>query len=632
MAKQNTPPNPQPGLNYLYFLSFFMVLLILTFSHFMRATQPHWGTHVFFLVYALVQALLEVFCFILLGYALHRIAPRWTFKIYAGLLFTFLLAHFANFTLVRLMDVSLSYFFKFFFGRGLDHFRIAFQSMNMNSTMIGLIISSILLVPIAGIAIYWATHQISLKKPLNLSQKQIFCAAGMLGLMLLLLDLIATPHLTCDTHNKYKKTLPLGSTFLSPAAHCIPLASPLSPPRKEEEVQRHLEEISFSKKELSNIYLFVIETLRYDFITPSIAPNMSAFGARHLSPELTYSNANSTHVCWFSIFHSTFPFHWTHVRDRWQGGSVPLQLLKKMGYQIRVYTAADLGYFNMDQILFGKERRLVDAIADFSSHRIEPCERDALAIQALTRDISEHRQGTLFLVFMDSTHSEYSSPAGMQPFQPAATSIDYLAISQSAPDLARLQNRYRNAIHWIDHLIGHYFTSLQQENLYEESLIVMTGDHAEEFFEEGALFHGTHLNDWQTRVPIFYKFPKELPESIASISTHIDIFPSILHILTQDLSWAEMLDGQSIFVPNRSPYALSVQHNGHDVPYEFSLTDGLNRLHARFLNPPFIHAIPSVEILSLDTPEGKLLLSEEVINQYFPNAFTPFLIKHSSKE
>lgn len=620
--------NLQPGINYLYFLSFFLVLLILTFSHFLRATQPHWGTHLFFLFYALGQALLEVFCFILLGYALHRIAPGWTFKIYASLLFTFLLAHFANFTLVRLMDVSLSYFFKFFFGRGLDHFRVVFQSMNMNSTMIGLIICSILLVPIAGIAIYWATHKISLKKPLNLSQKQLFSAAGALALLLLLLDLIAQPYLTCDIHDKYKKTLPLGSTFLSPAAHTIPLGSTLSQPRGESELQRQLEDLSFKEKPLPNIYLFVIETLRRDFVNPSVAPNMSAFGKRHLAPELTFSNANSTHVCWFSIFHSTLPFQWTHIRDNWEMGSIPLQLLKKMGYKIRVYSAANLSYFNMDQILFGKERRLLDSAADFSSLRIEPCERDALAIQSLIADLPGHREGTLFLIFMDSTHSEYSSPPEMQPFQPAAAAIDYLAISQSTPDLEKLQNRYRNAIHWVDHLLGHFFSSLEEEDLYEKSVVVLTGDHAEEFFEEGALFHGTHLNDWQTRVPIYYKFPGELPGPLASISTHLDLFPSILHYLTKNLSWTGMLDGSSIFSLDRQPYALSVQHNGHDTPYEFSLTDGTNRLHARFLNPPFIYTIPSVEILSMDTPEGrKRTLSEEVVYELLPNAFSPFLTK-----
>src|SRR5690606_6546730 len=113
-----------------------------------------------------------------------------------------------------------------------------------------------------------------------------------------------------------------------------------------------------------------------------------------------------------------------------------------------------------------------------------------------------------------------------------------------------------------------FFSSLEEQNLYDSSLMAITGDHAEEFFEEGAIFHGTHLNDWQTRVPLYYKFPGDLPGSPAKISTHIDLFPSILHFITKSVSGEKMLDGQSIFASNRLPYALSVQHNGSDVPYE----------------------------------------------------------------
>jgi len=623
MTKQQNSPT-RLGVNYLYFLIFFVVLLTLTFSHFLRASQPDWGTHLFFLIYALGQALLEVFCFMLLGYALTRSAPRWTFKIYASLLFVFLLAHFANFTMVRLLDVTLSYFFKFFIGCGLDHFRTAFQAMNMNSVMIGMIIGSIFLVPIAGIAFYWATHKISLKKPLLLSQKQILAAAGCLALLLLLLDLVAKPYFTCDVHDKYKKNLPLGSTYLSPSPRCIALPGPLVKPRKEEEVQRYLATHSFSSSKLPNIYLFVIETLRRDFVNKTIAPHMSSFAEKHLAPNLTFSNSNSTHPSWFSIFHSTFPFQWTYIRDDWEQGSAPLQLLKKMGYKIRAYAAADLNYFHMDQIIFGKEKQLVDSMSDFSQQRIEPCERDARAIQALIQDASSHREGTLFLVFLDSTHSEYSSPAGMQPFQPATISVDYLAISQSASDLEGLQNRYRNAIHWVDHLLGHFFSSLEEEGLYEKALIALTGDHGEEFFEEGALFHGTHLNDWQTRVPLFYKFPGALPGPVAEISSHIDLFPSILHFLTGVDSFGEILDGRSIFAKDRNPYTLSVQHNGLYVPYEFAISDGQNRLHARLLNPPFIHSIPGVEIIALDTSEGRTrVLSEEIVRGYFQEALLP---------
>lgn len=620
--------DPISGVNYLYFLVFLLVLLFLTFSHFLRASEPHWGTHLFFLIYALGQALLEVLCFMLLGLALHRRAPLWTYKAYAGLLFAFLLAHFANFTMIRLLDVSLSYFFKFFFGCGIDHFRVAFQAMNMNSTMVGLIIGSILFVPIAGVVLYWITHKVSLKKPLHLTLNQTLGCAGGIALLLLLLDIVAKPYLTCDVHNKYSKTLPLGLTFLSPTPHCIPLPSTILPPREEKEISLYLREHSFALKKKPNIYLFVIETLRKDFIDKTIAPNIHRFQSQAICPAVTYSNANSTHLSWFSIFHSIFPFQWTYARDYWKQGSAPLQILKKLGYRIHVYASADLSYFNMDQVIFGKNRRLADSIKEYSSLRIEPCERDALAMKELLNDMEHESEGTIFLVFLDSTHSEYSSPASFQPFQPAAASIDYLAISSSTRDLELLKNRYRNAIHWIDHLLGHFFDHLEERNQFESSIIALTGDHGEEFFEEGALFHGTHLNHWQTSVPLVYKFPDHLPKQIPSLSTHLDIFPTLLHVLTGQSEWATLMDGQSLFLNNRWPYALSVQHNGTDVPYEFSLSNGQSRLQARFLNPPLIHTIPGIELIALETPKGReQILQDDCIGTYFPEALSPLLMR-----
>lgn len=601
------PSNPKTtGVNYLYFLTFFTILIILTFSHFFRLGQPLWGMHLFFLIYALGQALLEVLCFVLLGYAVHHRAPHWAFKIYAGLLFAFLLAHFADFTMVRVLDASLSYFFKFFFGCGIDHFRVAFQAMNMNNTMIATIVGSILFVPLAGIVFYWATHKVSLRKPLNIPKKYILGASASLALLLLLLDIIARPYITSDTHNKYRKTLPLGSTFLTPTKHCLALSSPIQMPRKEEEVQKHLRQLDLSIKKKPNIYLFVIETFRSDFLNKQTAPHLSQFQSEHLSPKIGFSNANTTHLSWFSIFHSIFPYQWTSIRDQWEKGSAPLQLLKKLGYRLRVYSSADLSYFNMDRIIFGRNLELADSIRDFSHLRnSEPCERDIFAMKAMSRDLTKEPEGTLFVVFLDSTHSEYSSPKELQPFQPAAASIDYLAITRSEDDLELLKNRYRNAIHWVDHLIGHFFKELKDKDLYDEALIALTGDHGEEFFEEGALFHGTHLNDWQTRVPLMYKFPGPLPGQLPTLSTHLDLFPSILHVLTKRDSWGQFFDGQSLFAKKRWSYALSVQHNGPDVPYEFSLSDGFSRLQARFLNPPFIHTVPSVELIALDTPEGR---------------------------
>ena len=425
--------NRQPSeVNYLYFCFFFLFIFALTFSHFVHASQPLWGVPLFFLFYAGTQALLEVFFLIFIGLLLHRRMPRWTFRFYVALSFVFLLAHFANFTLVRIMDVSLSYCFKVFLGRGFEHFLVTCQATNVNPMMTAIIIGALIIVPVAGLFFYGATHKLSSKIPLKLSYSKCVGVIALLSLILFSLDLLAKPYLTSDLHHKYSKKLPLCATFLSPARKVVPLESSLQTPRNENEVQALLEAESWEASHLPNIYLFVIETLRRDIIDKKTAPHLTRFGERNISPAQAYSSANFTYLSWFSLFHSGYPYFWTSVRDSWNGGSVPLRLMKKLGYKIKVYSSADLNYFGMDRIIFGQDRQLVDAFHEYFPLRVEPWERDSFAMKDLIAEIKEGETGNLCIVFLDSTHSEYSSPDWMEkPFLPAAASLDYLGITRS---------------------------------------------------------------------------------------------------------------------------------------------------------------------------------------------------------
>ena len=584
---------PRIEVNYLYFLFLFLFLLFLTLSHFLRLSPPMVGAPLFFLLYAFGQSLLEVLLLMLIGYTLSRYTPKWVFKTFIGISFGFVLAHFANFMMVRLMDVTLSYFFKVFLSHSFNHIKAAFIAMNLNASMITVMVGLTILVPLIGIGFYWITQKASLKKPLALTQGQLLISAICLGLLLLILDITAQPYINDTLYRKYRKTLPLGSTFLAPKPHSIAMKEPIS------KLPEELEELpAISAKKRPNIYLFIIETLRKDFITPRIAPHLYQLD----SPgDLTFANANATQLSWFSIFHSTYGWNWTQVRDTWKQGSLPLRLLKKMGYQIHVLSSSDFHYFAMDRILFGSKLELIDSIEDFSLLPIEDCERDRLAIQSLNS--KQAKEGQLFIVFLNSTHSEYSSPDDFpRPLKPYTTKLDYFSLTNDPQVVQLLKNRYGNAVHWIDHLVGEFFKNLKEKGLYDEALCIFTGDHAEEFFEEGAIFHGTHLNDWQTKVPLCYKLPEDLPGPIATdIATHIDIFPTILHYLSGQEDWKSYFDGESLFASSHSPFGVCVQHNGSDVPYEFSLVDEGSRLIGRFINPPLIHTVPAIELLSLES-------------------------------
>lgn len=589
--------NPKNEINYLYFSFFLLFLSMLSASHYVCSEQPHYGIALFFLLYAVGQAFLEVCCFILIAYLLKRWAPGWLFLCYIGLSFLLMLLHYTHFTMVRLMDASLGYMFKFLFGSGLVHLIVGFQALNLNGTMIALVVGTFLFIPIAGLGFYWLTSQLIRKRPLQLSLFQIALALASVGTCLFLLDLFAHPFLDRHIHHKYKKTLPLGMTFLSPVPNTLSLPLPLALCRNEKKIE--IPAIAVSH--LPNVYLFVIETLRKDFIDASIAPHLTAFGNENIQFPHSFSNSSATQSSWFAIFHADHPLHWARMRDEWTLGSVPLRFLKELGYQTHVYSSADLRYFNMDKLLFGSKRELGGTIEEYTFNRaLEPCDRDALAIETLKKNL--HRDGHLYLIFLDATHSEYSFPKDFPlKFTPIAKEIDYLTIGPKSPELEHIKNRYRNAIHYIDHLMGDVFSTLKKENLWDDAIIAITGDHGEEFFEEGALFHGTHINHYQTSVPIFLKFPSKDWVPQTEEATHMDLFPSILHYLTKQSDFASLFDGQSVFSLNRWPYRLAVLQNGPNTPTEFSIQRSDLKLHARIIDPSQLEILELQGSLQPDT-------------------------------
>ncbi len=592
--------NKHHEINYLYFSFLLLVLTLLTAPYFFKEETPLLGVHLFFLLYALGQSLMEVCFFVLVTCLLKQWTHRWVFYSFIGLSFTALLAHYVDFTLLRLMDTSFSYLFPFFFGSGFHHMRTAFLALNMNKLMVASIFSSIIAIPLLGVAFYSWTHTWSLKKPWKLSLKQLAVSLTLIGSCLLLLDVLAYPRLNRLAYYKYEKALPLGKTFLTPEATYHQLKQPIAKLRSEEEISKQLSEVTQSQHHLPNIYFFIIETLRKDFVSPEIAPALSLFTENNITFTDTFANANYTNLSWYALLHANFPHHWTEARDTYQKGSAALRLLKQLGYQIKIYSSADLSYFNMQKILFGEQGQLIDHVEQYTDEsHLEPWERDALAVKAFTRDLE--KEGTVYLFFFDSTHSEYSFPkTKLLKFEPISEQISYLTISKSDKDLELLKNRYRNSIAYVDSLLNTCFSVLQDKGLYEDSIIAITGDHGEEFFEKGSLFHGTHLNRYQTAVPIACKFQNNgwtsrIDPGRKNMS-HVDLFPSIIHYVTKSEAFADLFDGESIFLPQRRPHHLSILQNGANPPNEFSLHWGGHEINARFRSPTVLEILTSSDL------------------------------------
>jgi membrane-anchored protein YejM (alkaline phosphatase superfamily) len=214
-----------------------------------------------------------------------------------------------------------------------------------------------------------------------------------------------------------------------------------------------------------------------------------------------------------------------HLHDfQRTGNSSPfLALLNQNGYRLRIAKKAHIDsanlftlfpagtvLFNIDSHLNGGDLPMVDAYLADRRGRTEQPSFDFLAF--------------------DATHWPYSFPPEDAVFQPAPPSTSSYHLLRSISDLEPIRNRYRNACHFVDGQIGRVLDDLQTRGDFDRTVIVLVGDHGEEFQERGQLTHSAVLNDFQGRTVLWMHLPDAGPErrDIGVPTIHTDIVPTIL--------------------------------------------------------------------------------------------------------
>ena len=96
-------------------------------------------------------------------------------------------------------------------------------------------------------------------------------------------------------------------------------------------------------------------------------------------------------------------------------------------------------------------------------------------------------------------------------------------------------------------LIGGLVDQLKALGLYDRTMLIITSDHGEEFFEHGAWTHGHTLYNETIRIPLLIKYPasREKGTRVKTIVRLTDIMPTILEELGVGYSQKE-LDGRSL--------------------------------------------------------------------------------------
>lgn len=108
------------------------------------------------------------------------------------------------------------------------------------------------------------------------------------------------------------------------------------------------------------------------------------------------------------------------------------------------------------------------------------------------------------------------------------------AVKLSPRDKIRLEALYDGEISYHDDHLARVHEALKEEGLLEDTLIVITSDHGEEFFDHGSVGHGHSMYEELLHVPIIVRLPGADPGDGARSGAEVglvDILPTICEIL-----------------------------------------------------------------------------------------------------
>lgn len=314
-----------------------------------------------------------------------------------------------------------------------------------------------------------------------------------------------------------------------------------------------------------DIHWFVVESLRADALRPEITPFLCAWRDRDCQPVAAADSAsNATHLSWFAMLHGKPAVFWEPSATTPSRSSL-LQCLRQAGYRNELRSAAPFDFMNM-------HRSILDggALADlWSDPKRGPgawpdltCDRDRRVVDDWKSAVRGSPPGrVLRLTALDSPHFPHAWPASFAPPHAEFFPSEIFPFRPDAREVRLVRNRYENSIAYVDSLLRECIEHLRESGHYDDAMIVVTGDHGEEFQERGFWFHASALARTQTTVPVLVKWPRSMGRGVdVARASHLDLVPSILDAagIPPD-AWRD-LPGRSLFRAEEPATTLVTSH------------------------------------------------------------------------
>ncbi|HPC14808.1 MAG TPA: sulfatase-like hydrolase/transferase [Candidatus Hydrogenedentes bacterium] len=203
----------------------------------------------------------------------------------------------------------------------------------------------------------------------------------------------------------------------------------------------------------------------------------------------------------------------------------------------------------------------------------------------------------------------------MDPHDPfmdhAKPGVGYARVRMEHPDpdtfLEPMKEAYDSEIAYMDIHLGRLFDGLRRYGLYDNTIVLFTSDHGEEFFEHRGWWHGQTLFDELLHVPCLIKLPRSAHagERNTGLGRHVDIAPTLLQLAgAPPLATAA---GQAVMGPDGAFANAGIAFVYAENDFENNVLQGIRTLDKKVIhsNPDNPRRQPPVSCYDLRADPGE---------------------------
>jgi arylsulfatase A-like enzyme len=322
-----------------------------------------------------------------------------------------------------------------------------------------------------------------------------------------------------------------------------------------------------------HVIVIVVDSLRADHLgcfgyKRDTSPFIDTLATESVFFEHAYSQSSFTAESVLSLFYGLYPSSNPWGTGHYANTNPNLSDLAKLFAAGGYYT----GYFSNNPTINETDLHKSFAEYEFTASKFEGNESGPKLTQRCLRFVTEKiSQKTFTYLHYLGPHWPYDPPeeyylrfasekypTPLRLIEDIRPNVAELVADGFGPGDARFEDvliRYDGEIAFEDTAIKTLYDGLRTLGILDQTLIVFTADHGEEFLDHGFVEHAWSLFPESIHVPLFFRMPSLLPPvRIKAPVGLVDVFPTLLNLA--GLPPAEYnLDGSSLFFLDNDSWA-----------------------------------------------------------------------------